>query len=276
MKKIIYPIFAVVVFLVMQAIAGGLLGLIGLILSPETLNEVRTTGDPNALMTAVAPDALAWGIALSGIATVGIIALLKMIDWKNVLNIKTIRWGWGAVSIVAAICGIFALDILEEMMDLPNLMEDMFTDMANSVMGVLCIAIVGPVVEELVFREAFLGYMVRNGVNKWIAIIASALAFGIIHLNPAQVPFAAAMGFILGIIYYKTGNIVIPIILHVLNNSVAVWQMHVLGDAAKDFSMIEWLGGQGKSMILLCVCSFLCAALLTHFWRKYKKIDINQ
>ncbi len=272
MKKVVYPIFAVIVFIIMQAVAGVALVAVGALRNIDKAKAIAASGDSDAMMKELAsPDMLALAIVVSGILTIIVIALLKMIDWKQVLNVKTINWSWGAASIVAAFAGIFALDIAEEMLDLPNLMEDTFTDMSNSVMGALGIGLLGPIIEEFIFREGIEGYMLRGGVNKWVAIVGSALAFGIIHLNPAQVPFAAAMGIILGVIYYKTGNIVITSILHILNNSIAVWQMYTLGDAAKDFSLVESVGGTTHAVILMMVGAAVCVTMLISFWRKYRQ-----
>ncbi len=276
MKKVLYPILAVIAFVFMQSAAGVSIAVFELIKNPELIKQMKSGGDPNAILNdLMSGDVLAWGILISGIVTIGVLALLKMIDWKQVLNVKMIDWKWSVVSIIACAFGIFSVNILEEMADLPNLMEDEFTDMSNSLIGALSIGLIGPIIEEFIFREGVEGYMLRNGVNKWVAITASALVFGIIHLNPAQVPFAVTIGFLLGIIYYKTGNIVITSILHILNNSVAVWQMYTMGEAAKDFSLIEWLGGQGYAVGIGCVCAILCSVLLRHFWKAYqvKKIE---
>ena len=272
MKKVVYPIFAVIVFIIMQAVAGGALMAVGALRNIDKAKAIANSGDSNAMMKElVSPDMLALAIVVSGILTIIVIALLKMIDWKHVLNVKMIDWRWGLVSILAAMFGIFALDIAEDMLDLPNLMEETFRDMSNSVMGALGIGLLGPIIEEFIFREGIEGYMLRNGVNKWVAIIGSALAFGIIHLNPAQVPFAAAMGIILGIIYYKSGNIVLTSILHILNNSIAVWQMYTMGEELKDFKLVDWLGGTLDAVFFMVAGIGLCFLWMTVAMKRYQR-----
>ena len=275
MKKFLLPIFAVIVFLFMQAAAGIVIAVVGLAMHPEMIKSVKASGNMDEMMNSLGTDALSWAIVICGILTIVVIALLKMIDWKRVLNLKMIDWTWGFIGIVAAFFGIYASNIMEEMLNLPNLMEDTFLDMSNSVAGVLSVGVLGPIIEEFIFREGVEGYMLRNGVNKWVAIFGSALAFGIIHLNPAQVPFAAVMGIILGIIYYKSGNIVLTSILHILNNSIAVWEMYSMGEELKDFSMVEWMGGTGISIAVMAVCIFICVFLLMRFWKKYQKQSIQ-
>lgn len=257
---------AMIVFLVMQAGAGVVVYGIAVALNPELLKEYSRTGDQRVLEIAVSPAALALAVVISGLLSIGVIALLKMINWKTVFDTKTINWKAGILAIIGAIFGIFVLDILEEMIELPNLLEDQFTGLSNSFIGAISIGLLGPIIEEFIFRESILGYMLRGGVNKWVAIGISSLVFGLVHLNPAQVPFAAAMGVILGIIYYKTGNIVIPCILHILNNSVAVWSMYSMGEEAKDMSLTEMLGGTAMAIGITIPVLVVCISLLRKFW----------
>lgn len=274
MKKVLYPIFAMLVFIFMQTIVGGAISVLGIFLDPEGAKIAITEGNTQALMRLVNPNLLSIAIVVSGILTIVIIALLKMIDWKHVLNLKEVDWKNGMFAILGAALGIFTLDILEEMIHLPNLMEDTFMGMSNTMIGALSIGVLGPIIEEFIFREGFEGYMLRNGMNRWIAICASGLAFGIIHMNPAQIPFATAMGIILGIIYYKSGNIVLTSILHILNNSVAVWQMYSMGEAAKDFSLINSLGGQTHAIFTIVLTGLFCFLFLHLFVKSYKTISI--
>ena len=65
----------------------------------------------------------------------------------------------------------------------------------------------------------------------WVAIIASALIFGVVHGNPAQIPFAFLLGVMFGWLYYRTRSLLPGIIGHVLNNSIAAVNMILYGDA---------------------------------------------
>lgn len=272
MKKVLYPMLAVIAFILVQAFTGIVLAVVAIIKNHELLKQFSQTGDPNALMNSLmGGNAVAWALILSGILTVGIVALLKMIDWKTVLNVRMINWKVSALAIIGGLLSLFFMDILSDLFDLPDEMEDFFVSMSTTVVGALSIGVIGPIAEEFIFRESILGYMLRNGVNKWVAITASALAFGIIHMNPAQIPFAMMIGFIFGIIYYKTGNIVITSILHIVNNSVGVAGMILMGEEAKDASLVEWLGGQENSIFLfLPSVGILAFVVLRSFWNLYK------
>lgn len=276
MKKVLYPILAIVVFLVMQCIAGIVLAVCMIISKPECIRLLKETGDVKIFTEQLLTGSgMGWAITLSGLLTIGIIAMMKMINWKTVLNFGMIDWKTDWLAIAGGITGIFVLGIFEELLNLPNDMEDLFTMMSNTLGGALSIAILSPIIEEFIFREGILGHMLRNGMNKWGAITASALIFGIIHMNPAQIPFAAGVGFILGIIYYKTGNIVIPCILHILNNSVATAMMYTLGEEAKDYSILEEMGGAVWALPIVIIGATICHTTLRKFWT-LSKTNITQ
>lgn len=81
-------------------------------------------------------------------------------------------------------------------------------------------SIVGPVLEEYLFRGILLRGLLRN-YRPWVAIGQSALLFGVFHFNPAQSLSAALMGLVSGWLYYRTRSLGLCIGLHALNNAFA-------------------------------------------------------
>ncbi|MBR1902910.1 MAG: CPBP family intramembrane metalloprotease [Bacteroidaceae bacterium] len=188
---------------------------------------------------------------------------LKVMEIPATFKASKMSVGWMLMALVAAFSGAFAGDLLVEITNMPNFIEDtMMEQLSYSFWGILTVAIVGPIAEELVFREGVCGYLSRNGAKPWKAIWVSAVLFGIIHMNPAQVVVAMIIGIILGVIYIKTGNVVLTSIIHILNNSIALIQMNVMGEKAKDFSMVEWVGGNTIAIICIVVGLALCGYLL--------------
>ena len=188
---------------------------------------------------------------------------LKVMEIPATFKASKMSVGWVLMALVAAFSGAFAGDLLVEITKMPNFIEDtMMEQLSYSFWGILTVAIVGPIAEELVFREGVCGYLARNGAKPWKAIWVSAVLFGIIHMNPAQVVVAMIIGIILGVIYIKTGNVVLTSIIHILNNSIALIQMNVMGEKAKDFSMVEWVGGNTIAIICIVVGLALCGYLL--------------
>ena len=74
------------------------------------------------------------------------------------------------------------------------------------------------------------------------AILIASAIFGIVHMNPIQIPFAFAIGMIFGWLYYRTGSVVPGIIGHFINNSIACLQMATLTEEEFNTKTIEWLG----------------------------------
>ena len=134
------------------------------------------------------------------------------------------------VSTVFVFAAMYVLNLLIEQVGIPNTMEDTFIEMSRNPLGLLSIALLTPILEEMLFRGAIEGRLLRMWQNPWGAIIVSSLVFGVVHMNPAQIPFAFLLGVMFGWLYYRTGSLLPGIIGHVLNNSVAAVNMILYGD----------------------------------------------
>ncbi|MCI5509466.1 MAG: CPBP family intramembrane metalloprotease [Eubacterium sp.] len=81
----------------------------------------------------------------------------------------------------------------------------------------LTIGILAPVAEELVFRGLIFARL-KEWMKPWLAMILSALIFGVYHGNIVQFVYAFFMGLILALIYYRTGTLLTCIAAHVVAN----------------------------------------------------------
>ncbi len=88
---------------------------------------------------------------------------------------------------------------------------------------VLLIVIAAPVSEEVCFRGMLFGGL-REKLPRLGAAAISGLVFGGLHAltGVSAVPPLIVFGFLLALLYEKTGSIVPGILLHMLNNSVAL------------------------------------------------------
>ena len=80
----------------------------------------------------------------------------------------------------------------------------------------ITVVIVGPIVEELIFRKLMIDRLSRYG--ELVAIMTSSIAFGLFHGNFYQFFYAVMLGLILGYMYAKTRNIKYSIFMHMLIN----------------------------------------------------------
>ncbi|MBQ2968928.1 MAG: CPBP family intramembrane metalloprotease [Bacteroidaceae bacterium] len=166
------------------------------------------------------------------------------------------------VSVVFVFAAMYVLNLLIEQVGIPNTMEDTFIAMSRNPFGLLSIALLAPVLEEMLFRGAIEGRLLRVWQNPWAAIVVSSLIFGIVHMNPAQIPFAFLLGMMFGWLYYRTGSLLPGIIGHVLNNSVAAVNMILYADATLEEQVQDvtamWLWAA------VATAAFVLAALWLH------------
>ncbi len=87
---------------------------------------------------------------------------------------------------------------------------------------VIIISIVlAPIIEELLFRGMILKKL-NNHINTKLAIVIQAMLFSLIHFNISQLVPTLLLGIFLGICYIKFDNIIAPIIVHLVFNSIGI------------------------------------------------------
>ena len=81
--------------------------------------------------------------------------------------------------------------------------------------------IIGPILEEMLFRYINYNKLKKfNSISK--TIIINSIIFSLIHIQIEKILFALPLGLILSITYEKRKNIIIPIIIHISANSIAL------------------------------------------------------
>lgn len=94
---------------------------------------------------------------------------------------------------------------------------------------VIVVAVVPAICEEVFFR----GYVQKSFEFRikpvWAALV-TAIFFALYHFNPYGLIALIALGFFFGYSAYKSNSIFIPLILHFLNNFIAVMTYFILGE----------------------------------------------
>ncbi len=89
----------------------------------------------------------------------------------------------------------------------------------DTALNVLALVVLGPLVEEIVFRGLLFGALVQR-LGVLLAALVSALLFGLMHGDLVLLPALAALGFVNALIYARTGNLTTAVVLHALNNAL--------------------------------------------------------
>lgn len=86
---------------------------------------------------------------------------------------------------------------------------------------ILVTSILGPILEEIIFRKILFGVLyVRT--NFIVAALISSLIFSLLHGEPQHLLLYASMGFTFAFLYVKTKRIIVPIFAHVAMNTMVV------------------------------------------------------
>jgi len=130
-------------------------------------------------------------------------------------------------------------------------------------LSLLIIAISPGVCEEIMFR----GTMMRayEGLGKRMAIICSAILFGIFHLNLQNLIGPIFLGLILATIVYKTNSIYASILGHGLNNTIAMTLGYFATKLQSSADNVQALDIPFKIQLLISLIWFGLIALISSF-----------
>jgi membrane protease YdiL (CAAX protease family) len=203
-------------------------------LADSTLRSEITSGDPeraqDALQSGSVP--LLMALVLAGLASLAIMALqLRKQQRHRLIGLFTRnRWTWGrtiaagvglsvATLTLNALYSRFVLQNEDSQAQTTAIVKGLGSPGAK-VIGFLAIVVVGPIVEELLFR-GYLQTALSKRMKPWLAIVLASCAFAAIHLQPAAFPMLALIGGVFGFLYHRTGSLRVCMALHMLNNGLA-------------------------------------------------------
>ncbi len=89
-------------------------------------------------------------------------------------------------------------------------------DGPHALISYTLVAVLGPIMEEVLFRHLLLDRLRPYGEKN--ALLFTAVTFGLSHGNVMQLFYATGVGLVLGYVYLRTKNFWYPILLHCLFN----------------------------------------------------------
>ena len=133
------------------------------------------------------------------------------------------------------------------------------------------VAVVAPVVEELIFRGLILHGFRRNYNGFW-AVFMSALLFALFHLNPWQFPTTFVLGLLLGWIMLRTNSILLVILGHSINNALVLltityWEII----QSHPIYLMEKKDLYYTSALVVLLSTVLFYLFSLNWWKKKKK-----
>lgn len=162
----------------------------------SALVGARLSKTPAAVRLRLGPSRLGWG--RTAVAAAGAVA---------------VSWGYSSLIPLTGLDGIGMI----------HLFDKAFEDATPGflALAVLVIGLSAPIGEELFFR-GFVQTRLSQRWTRWAAIVTTALAFGLIHMDLIQSPFAVLAGLYLGWLTEIAGSVRPAVVAHVANNTLSV------------------------------------------------------
>ncbi len=140
-----------------------------------------------------------------GLSAVGLLVLLPLVAWLGTLNAALpLPPSWQAWDEQQA-----------------ALIEQVLGADINVVLALLFVAVTPAICEEVMFR-GYLQRQVERSLGVGWSIVLVGLVFGAFHLRPTQVLPLATLGLYLGFSVWVTGSLWAGVLVHLLNNGLAV------------------------------------------------------
>lgn len=180
-------------------------------------------------------------------------------------NRKAPLWKYGAViGIAAGLCvALNNLILIGNLSAYSASYEQTSKALYSAPFGLqlLCLGILVPVSEELVFRGLMFKRMRETG-GFLQAAFYSSLVFAILHGNMVQMLYAFATGMMLSYVYEKYGSVKAPAAAHIVMNLISV--------AATRFRFFSWMM---EEPLRIGIVTVACAAFSAAMYVWIQRID---
>ncbi len=156
---------------------------------------------------------------------------------------RSLAWGLGFLALAGAMVLAVTL-LLGPLLERQEAPQQQLMDLVAETRGLLpvlslfvTVALAAPIFEECLFRGTLLPWLGTRWRGPFgprlgwtLALAASSLAFGLIHLQPVALPVLSTLGMALGLAFLRTGNLLTAILVHGLwNGGVFLFYRVVLG-----------------------------------------------
>lgn len=201
-----------------------------------------------------------------GLFTIGIIILTPLLQAYLYIQNYYLEIFAKNSSFINSVKSFF--DSLNEMVEktYSNLLSA--SNIFEFILVVLVVAIVPAISEETMFR-GFIQRSFELRYKKYVGALITALFFSLYHFNPYGFIPLFILGAFFGFAAFKSKTLVIPMILHFLNNFSAVSLYHIIGDEELIKSDASVNSGELSSYVLIFFCLTLLFAALIILINKY-------
>ena len=142
----------------------------------------------------------------------------------------------------------------------------------NPIIVWLVIAVTPAICEELIFRGYILSAF-RKRYNAFVCILLVGVTFGVFHTSVVRFPGTALLGLTFAYITVCTGSIFVSMVIHMLNNSLALLTYYFSDWFEEHFSLIAEGNTSYKSILLVAGISLVLYAIGALLLKKNKPTE---
>jgi membrane protease YdiL (CAAX protease family) len=106
------------------------------------------------------------------------------------------------------------------------------------ILAIVAIAVVPAIVEELYFRATLQKIIIDWSGKPLLAIVITAILFSAFHFSYFGFLSRMSLGIVLGLIYYYTKTIWLPILMHFVNNAIGVSALYAVRNNPKKIDQV--------------------------------------
>lgn len=107
------------------------------------------------------------------------------------------------------------------------------------IINMILSTVTGPIAEEFIFRGLLLNRLIKK-TNMWGGIIISSVLFSVFHMDFDILIGTFLFGIIASLLYLKTKNLLVPILLHMLHNSIVFIETSVFPSWQEFLSVLTY------------------------------------
>ena len=151
---------------------------------------------------------------------------------KNILFDKTgarpvsaityVEWGIISCVLAIAITTVFNLTGLTEIESFQAASDSLMSVSTGIAVLIILYCVITPLFEEFFFRFILFS-LIFHFTKRWpVAVILTALLFGLYHMNPVQMLYGFLMGLAITFCYYRYRKFSLVFLMHALANLVGM------------------------------------------------------
>ncbi|MFD2246604.1 CPBP family intramembrane glutamic endopeptidase [Pontibacter ruber] len=156
----------------------------------------------------------------------------------------------------------------DELAELTKLIAN-FATVPRLLVGLLTIAVIPAIGEELVFRGIVQRQVHRWSGNAHVAVWVAALIFAAIHVQFFGFVPRALLGALFGYLYLWSGNLIVPIVAHFVNNGFTVFLLYLQQTKSIEYDVESTEPMPIYTIIMSLVLSI---AVLYYLYQRFRQV----